>query len=454
MSSSENLALLETILNLQKDTSSNADKMEKKEQLLLKVYGHAPIPLIVNETDNLPSEENFDICKAEMLRLLDYIIDLGKQGNLKNKYAIFEKLKKNIDFNLLRFERWNSKPEDISVILINTRATIENALVNIERFAQTSNQLHDNYQVHGCFQGANNNIEDLVSDFFTDKSLNNDVLAARKKLIRQLATEFVAKQGLARGIWQGEQIHIVNFFYNQFAKEYNIPEITDAVVDGYGGYFDRYIPLAKDYIKKQLSVKSLIEVMIADHPLPDLESVSIPVAWERVEEQKRLIGAFFSDFEAIHHDVSDEDYFYYAKFYDEHSEFDDDLPETREEDKGTWIRPKDKIMDYYRCYFAERLIKENLIPENTFYKKGIVGNDGKTLNLLYNGTKWFVEEPATFNKDNRTVTSRYYRPLTSLELESENVQRVIIDSLSTTDELIDFITIGLWIAMIKLRTKM
>lgn len=236
---------------------------------------------------------DFDLCKAQLLKLLDYITSLNPV-NLK----IFSDYRNNIARSLTKETHTN----DIVLTLKAAKKSIESSLHLIEdNHQQLTPNTFDPYTVTVCFSGAFSNLQSIL-EHFNKNNLVDLLVSVKKRMLQAIILDLLKASPIE--MLAGSEVHFVNGLYNYYADAYGCPEVMDHLAPMSFG--DGLIAYSELYIKKHFSVTNFIKMFQTMIPMPPETIISTSEAFAEVEEFFRFLG--ISSEEKRHLYAFDDDY--------------------------------------------------------------------------------------------------------------------------------------------------
>ena len=169
-------------------------------------------------------EGDFEICKAQLLRLLTHIHSLSPA-----KLALFARYREKVA--ALSPEMAET---DIRITLNTTKKSLERSLLSVRKnYAQVDKEKLDSLIVHLCYSGAHSNI-DYALGYFQCDTLAFFVDTIKSSLLLELTQQFLLWNSLVP--YEGNEQHDANKLYNYFATWYGLgvredPSVTTEFAD-------------------------------------------------------------------------------------------------------------------------------------------------------------------------------------------------------------------------------
>lgn len=181
-------------------TTQNAELHTK----LTIIYGDEP-----RTYQNL--EQDFEVCKEQLIKLLDFIEKLNPQT-----LQLFATYKQKV--SKLTNE---SAPPDITITLKASKDALEHSLFSIiSKHAKVDKTAVNSLTVNLCYTGAYANIEHALGYFSGATSLAAMVQTVKHNRVLELAATFLNERNLVK--YKGNEIHMANALFNYVAHIYGL----------------------------------------------------------------------------------------------------------------------------------------------------------------------------------------------------------------------------------------
>ncbi|KTD60528.1 ankyrin repeat domain-containing protein [Legionella shakespearei] len=200
-----------TVLERENDTIQNTELNNK----LTEIYGDAP-----RTYEQL--EEDFDICKTQLLALLEYIEQLNP--NALQLFAVYKERVSELNKN--------SALPDIRITLKAAKEALEKSLLAIiSKHTQIDTIALNNLTTGLCYAGAYVNVEQALGYFNGTSSLSAMIHYAKKNIILDLAAAFLNEHGMVE--YEGNEVHYANALFNYVADKYGLLSQEDLFAPTY-----------------------------------------------------------------------------------------------------------------------------------------------------------------------------------------------------------------------------
>lgn len=344
----ENKRCMYDIKSLLRLKSENAARDSAVNDRLQIIYHEKP--------RDYSNDADYDICKRQLLTLLDYIYSLDRV-----KFKKFKEYKDNLSDNLWYADKY------WLCTLRATKRLIEDALLQIEKHREQVN--FDDiqaFEVNACLPGAAVNMFYLVRLFYPP-TLNHLLVEAKLKILNQSAIEYIRKN---MSYCKALEVHVVSALLN--SVEYGLPAIDDPYVNNLDISLERYCDFSK-HCENVLTLPAILDYIIDKIPAPkgsDLEYDSIRAFYEQIEGIPK---------DPL--DVENNNYWQSLYVYDKN--------------RNRFVSKDNE--EWYRCQLIRTLEKKGLI-------RGYVHEiDGLT--LIFNGKKCYWVDRAHEEGDNVVGTT-------------------------------------------------
>lgn len=246
------------------DAVQNADLKDK----LTAIYGSEP-----HTFEKL--EEDFDICKTQLLTLLDYIEQLNP--NTLQLFAVYKQRVSELTKE--------SAPPDIKITLKAAKEAIEKSLeAIISKNKQIDKTALNSLTTGLCYAGAYANIEQALGYFNGATSLSAMIHYSKKSIILDLAAAFLHEHQMVEHV--GNEVHMANSLFNFVAEKYGLASQEDLFAPTYE--ID-VLTVFEAYVQYHLTIPALIKKIESSLP-PLKETITQMADFQSLAEFFQILG--------------------------------------------------------------------------------------------------------------------------------------------------------------------
>lgn len=233
---------------------------------------------------------NFEETKAQLLELLDRIIELNPQD-----FNVFRQYRNNLANNL----HDKCSRDDLYAALDDVKKVLEIAFLTIKAQPnKVQKSTLDAYAVHACFSGAADNIKTIANKFMA-KTFEEKIVQAKKELLLSLAVDYIRVQNLliieeTGESLEGDEIHLARGFFNAIAAQYGLLPIRDALIPMVIDWC-ALSDFCDDYVRTHFNFRNAVNCFMIEHPAPT-SALSI----ESIMSFLESIGADGEDFDRLY----------------------------------------------------------------------------------------------------------------------------------------------------------
>lgn len=333
-------------------------------------------------------QEDFEICKAQLIRLLDYIYQLNPRTLSK-----FASYKDNVDKLISSHSEVN-----IKCTLLQAKTALEEALPYIEgNYQRLDENALERFEVSKCYSGAALNIAEMLRVFY-HSSLMLFILKAKREIILQSAAEYIQKEHLLltqNGVAVfGNEVHLAYGLFNFVAQEYGLETVDDPFISY--KTIDPHEVAFKAYLISKMTLPAIINY-ITDYcaPLPDdIKIVSLT----------NFFSSFLTGAENENENENEEKRQFWDALYTMDQRFN--------------ITKKENIENLYKCYVVFKLSKFGFL-------NGYIARAGSKDLIFDGGRIYCIQSPQKIDPPYEDVDVYEYHDYQFYPLTDEDIPFIL-----------------------------